>query len=151
MSIDYKYKDLKDFKRLSNFQSVKEFDAYLDTYTQDCLDNTGGGSGGIQCFIYTDVWDRELNTYYMLLKKQLNKDGAEELRTTQSNWLKLRDNTRSLSFKLADRKYEGQSGTMFSLMRVGEISDIMYPIIKERAITLKHLYELSIEKLELTL
>ena len=63
-AVDYPYKKADDFKKLESFKSVEQFEANYKKYVQHCLDNTGGGTGGIPCFVGYDLWDRELNTYY---------------------------------------------------------------------------------------
>jgi len=44
--MEYPYKKADDFKALEYFKSIEDFEAIYKHYTQKCLDNTGGGSGG---------------------------------------------------------------------------------------------------------
>lgn len=57
-AIDFNFKEVSDFKVLSEFKSINEFEKEYQSYTQDCLDNTYGGAGGIPCFLGSDIWDR---------------------------------------------------------------------------------------------
>jgi hypothetical protein len=74
-AVEYPYKKVGDFKTLESYKSINEFESSYKKYTQHCLDNTSGGSGGAPCFIGYGMWHRELNIYYNKLMKSL---GAKE-------------------------------------------------------------------------
>ncbi len=145
-AIDYKYKKIADFKTLESFKSVNEFEAYYNEYIQDCLDNTGGGTGGIPCFIGYDMWDRELNIYYNRLVKILGEKEKELLKEAQLAWIKERDNSIAFNSRLLDNKYEKESGTMYALIRAGDADDMITPIVKQRALLLKKWLEFIEER-----
>lgn len=47
---DHPYRKPPDFKTLEPFKSVADFEASMAKYVRHCLDNKGGGTGGISCF-----------------------------------------------------------------------------------------------------
>lgn len=141
-AIDYQYQEVKDFDVFASFKSVEKFEANYEKYVQDCLDNTGGGTGGIPCFIGYDMWDRELNIYYKKLYSQLDKKGKKLLKNSQKAWLTERDLSQKFISMLLDKKYT-ESGTMYLLMRAGDADSMITPIVKHRALTLRKWIELS--------
>ena len=128
----FTYMKVQDFKRLSSFKSTKEFEKYYGRYIQKCLDNTGGGSGGIPCMIESDIWDRELNSAYKKLYAQLNKEEKNNLKQAQRYWIKERD----LNLKLIYTQLSEEEGTMYRLINAGEIDDSMALMIKQKTIFL---------------
>lgn len=90
-AIDYNYKKIDDFKTLESFKSVDEFESYCEVYKKDCLANTGGGTGGIQCLNGYEIWDRELNIYYKRLMSILGEKEKQMLKVSQLAWEKERD------------------------------------------------------------
>jgi len=141
--VDFPYKKAKDFKTLEHFKSVEAFEASWADYEQDCLDNTGGGTGGIPCEeIAYDMWDRELNIYYDRLAKALGPKEKSLLKESQRQWIVVRDGTINLNSALLDRRYD-TSGTMYQLMRSGDASRIITPMVKQRALMLKAMWELA--------
>src|SRR5690349_8351192 len=109
----YSFKTVKDFKTLQNFPTVEAFENSFADYVRDCLDNTGGGTGGIPCEEITyDLWDRELNIYYGRLLKALKPKDQALLKENQKQWLIFRDNAIALNSSLLDRRYDTQ-GTMY--------------------------------------
>lgn len=141
LAIDYNYKKLADFKTLKSFKSVDAFESYYGKYVQECLDNTGGGTGGIACLISSDIWDRELNIYYKKLMNVLGKKEKQLLRTSQRTWIKERDQSIKFISSLLDIEYEGKSGTMYLLMRAGDADSLKMPIVKHRALQLRRWFE----------
>ncbi|OLQ69922.1 hypothetical protein BIT28_10240 [Photobacterium proteolyticum] len=135
-AIDYEYKSVSDFNHLSSFKNIEDFESSYGDYIQSCLDNTGGGSGGIPCLIASKLWDRELNIYYSKLRKMLSEKEKESLKQSQLTWLEDRDKTLKFNSILMDRVYPPQ-GTMFQLMHSGDVSDVAVSIIKQRALLLK--------------
>lgn len=139
-AIDFQYKTIKDFDTLSSFKSPKEFETNYKKYIQNCLDNTGGGTGGISCFIGYEMWDRELNIYYKKLYALLNKNERKLLKQSQKDWLKERDSSIKFNSLLLDNIYTG-SGTMYASMRAGDADATATPIVKQRALLLKMWYD----------
>lgn len=139
-AVDFPYKNVKDFKPLSAYPNVKAFEADYKAYVQECLNDTGGGTGGIPCLIGYKMWDRELNIYYKKLHSLLNAQERSKLRTAQVAWLDARDLATGVSNMLLDKEYT-QPGTMYTLMRAGDADDMSTGMVKARALLLKQWYE----------
>ena len=123
---------------LASFKSDVEFESSIDQYTQHCLDNTGGGTGGIPCFVAYNLWDRELNTYYNNLMKVLGEKEKKLLKDSQLAWIKEREKTIEFNSSLLDLEEEyATTGTMGSLLRAGDADRMMTPIVKQRVLVLK--------------
>jgi uncharacterized protein YecT (DUF1311 family) len=135
-AVDYPYKKADDFKKLEYFKSVEQFEANYKKYVQHCLDNTGGGTGGISCFAGYDLWDRELNIYYNKLMNVLGEKEKNLLKESQLAWIKEKEKTIEFNSALLDKKYT-EIGTMYALMRAGDADEIITPIVKNRALLLK--------------
>lgn len=143
LAAQYSYKTVKDFPTLEHSKNVEAFEAAYAKYEQDCLDNTGGGTGGIACeTLRYELWDRELNIYYERLLKALSEPHKKILKESQRQWIEVRDRAMKLDSALLDRRYD-TSGTMYLLMRSGDAAAVIAPIVKERALTLKALWELA--------
>ena len=140
-AVNFEYKKVNDFKVLSSFNNVHEFEESYAPYIQNCLDHTGGGTGGISCFIGSKLWDRELNIYYKKLDAILKDKEKSLLKESQRAWIKERDASMEFNSILLNRDYSKQ-GTMYALMRAGKVDEMITPIIKERALVLKRWYEL---------
>lgn len=140
-AIDYEYKKIDSFKKLESFKSVEEFELYYNKYIQDCLDHTGGGTGGIPCFKSYEIWDRELNIYYEKLINILGKKEKQMLKASQLAWIKERDKSIEFNSKLLDIEYKNEMGTMYALMRAGDADRLITPIVKQRALQLKNWFE----------
>jgi uncharacterized protein YecT (DUF1311 family) len=139
----YAYKTVKDFKTLASFRSVQAFEASFAGYVQHCLDNTGGGTGGIRCVeLSYEMWDRELNTYYGRLMKALKPQEQALLKENQKQWLIFRDNAIAINSALLERRYD-MHGTMYFLMRADDASRIMTPMVKQRALMLRDELDLA--------
>jgi len=133
----FEQKDINNFKKLTDFSSVQEFEKYYHSYTQECLDNGFGGTGSIHCFVAYKLWDKELNISYNQLLSQLSTDERELLVSSQKAWLKSRDLTINLNSKLLDKIYD-EEGTMYLLMRARDADSTVSAIIKERTLFLKY-------------
>jgi uncharacterized protein YecT (DUF1311 family) len=142
----FAYKSAKDFKTLETFGSVEAFEASFAGYVQDCLDNTGGGTGGIRCTaLEYELWDRELNLCYGRLLNKLKPKEKTLLQANQRQWIAYRDAAIALNSSLLDRRYDTQ-GTMYLLMRSGDAARIITPMVKQRALMLKDELGLASEK-----
>ncbi|MCX5884134.1 MAG: DUF1311 domain-containing protein [Deltaproteobacteria bacterium] len=139
-AFEYQYKKIDDFKTLESFKFINEFESSYKKYTQYCLDNTGGGSGGVPCFIGYEMWDRELNIYYNKLMKILGAKEKNLLKESQLAWIKERDKSIGFNSRLLDNKYT-EPGTMYLLMRAGDADEMMTPVVKQRALVLKKWFE----------
>lgn len=147
-SSEFKYRPLKDFKTLSEYKSVGDFEKVYKDYIQTCLDKTYGGSAGINCLIDLEIWDRELNIYYKKLVKILTKSEREQLKQSQKIWLQSRDASLGLAHTLVGRIYDGKEGTMWSLISAGDVTELHAPMIKERALLLRSYYKRLVESSE---
>lgn len=140
-AVDYQYKKMDDFKTLESYSSIDEFESSYKKYTQHCLDNTFGGSGGIPCLIGYDMWDRELNIYYDKLMKILGPKEKNLLKESQLAWIKERDKSIDFNSRLLDNEYNKKDGTMYLLMRAEDADEMITPIVKQRALVLKEWFE----------
>jgi len=146
LAVGFPYKTVKDFPTLEHYKDADAFDAAYDDYEEDCLDNTGGGTGGITCeTLGYDLWDRELNIYYGRLLEVLNDPQKKLLKDSQREWIVVRDTAIKLNETLLDRRYD-TSGTMYQLMRSSDAARILTPMVKQRALMLKAMWELAKEK-----
>jgi uncharacterized protein YecT (DUF1311 family) len=137
---DFHYKKVEDFKKLESYRSVEQFESTYKTYAQDCLDNTGGGTGGIRCFIGNELWDRELNIYYSRLMKVLSEKERTLLKKSQLAWVREIERTIDFNSAMLDKKYR-EIGTMHALQRAGEAEGALTPVVKQRTLFLKHWLE----------
>jgi len=134
------YKKLDNFKTLESFKSIEAFESAHEKYTQECLDNSGGGSGAAECFIGYEMWDRELNIYYNKLMSKLGTKEKTLLKESQQAWIKDRDKSIDFNSQLLDNEYT-EPGTMYEAMRAGDVDRIMTPVNKQRALLLKTWFE----------
>jgi uncharacterized protein YecT (DUF1311 family) len=140
-TLGYKYKEVSDFKALESFPSVEAFEASYESYIGDCANNTGGGVGGVPCFIAGEMWDRELNVYYNRLISKLNSEDEGLLKNSQREWIKSRDLTLDFSSKTFWAKYK-EPGSMYQLMGAADYDSILAAIVKQRVLWLKNRLEL---------
>jgi uncharacterized protein YecT (DUF1311 family) len=138
---NYPYKKPSDFKTLESFKTVAAFEASFGKYVQDCLDKTGGGSGGLECLISDGMWDRELNIYYERLMKVLGQKERGLLKESQRAWIREREKTVDFNSALLDRKYAEETGSMYELMRARDADEVIVPIVRQRALLLKNWLE----------
>lgn len=149
-AMGFDYKEIKDFKTISQLGSSKAFEKQIDDYVQDCLDHGYGGTRGIPCFVAYKLWDRELNHYYKLLYRQLPQKKKQLLQDSQKAWLLERDKTMVFNEELAGRLFKKDNneyrdhGTMHLLIHAGHIDQLNTPLVKQR--TLLFLNMLSVEE-----
>ncbi len=138
----FRMKEVKDFQTLKQFKGIDEFDKYIDTYVQICLDNGYGGAGSLPCLVKYDLWDRELNIYYKKLYQKLDKQGKKLLKSSQRKWLIGRDSSREITSYIIDKINDGEGGTAQILIGGMFANDTLSPIIKSRVVLLKDWLEL---------
>lgn len=138
---NFEYKEVDKFETLNEYANTGEFEKSYKPYIQDCLDNSGGGTGGIRCLIDYEIWDRELNIYYNKLYNMVNEEGKEILKASQLAWLRERDLSIEFNSHILDQEYEGKVGTLHLLMRSDDANEAIAPIVKQRALVLKNWYE----------
>jgi len=129
----YQYAKIEDFKQLSSFKSVANFEAYYKLYIQKCLDDRHNDIVGIPCMIEADIWDRELNISYQMLYGQLDAKGKKDLKQAQRHWIQIRD----LNLKLVQSNLSQEDGTMYRLINAGEVDDYLGDFTKQRTIFLR--------------
>lgn len=127
---------------LRSFENATLFEASIIAQRQLCLDDSGGGSGAVACFVrYYQEWDEELNYYYGRLRSTLNAAEKETLKTAQLAWIKSRDEVRVFNSALMDKIYADKEGEIYVAIRAGHVSDLMVPVTKQRALLMKQWYE----------
>lgn len=131
----------KELRDLESFQSVDEFEAYNVKFRQDCLAKSDSDTYAGSCFNESEIWDRELTTYYKKLRALLGEKERASLQAAQQAWKKYRDAVTEFNSQVLAHKYADKVGTMYSSMRSGEACDAMVPIIKDRTLLLKTWYE----------
>lgn len=136
---------IDDFKYLDEFKTARKFDEYIEGHVHSCIDKAYGGAATIPCFIGYELWDRELNKYYRLLVTELPKDSVKLLRESQKLWLRDRDKTIGLNSALLDLTYKEVQGTMYLAMRAGDANSAIAPMVRQRALFLKLLYERELQ------
>lgn len=137
----FDFKKIDEFKTLEFFNSITEFESSYAEYIQDCLDNTGGGAGGIACLITYELWDRELNIYYNKLMKVLGEKEKKLLKESQAAWITERDKSIIFNSCLLDIKYKDEIGTMSALLRAEDANSMIVPLVKHRVFILKKWFD----------
>jgi hypothetical protein len=137
-AVDFSYKKIEEFETLDMFNSVNLFESNYNNYTQDCLDNTFGGSGGVPCLVSDDLWTREVSIYYNKLMIMLDEAQKSKLRISYDKWLA------SKRIKINEyrktSKYNGMSGTMYILMMADEINHKATLLSKAKALEYRKKY-----------
>lgn len=137
-STEFQTREINEFAYLEDFESAQAFQEYIDEYVQSCIDNSAVNTQTIPCFVSYELWDRELNKYYQQLQDQFTQDERAMLLESQRLWIKDRNRTVELNSSLLDWRYEGLSGTMFNAMRAGDADEAVAPMVRQRALLLKH-------------
>lgn len=98
-----------------------------------CMDADSSTAGMANCTKDAEVaWDQEMNKYYGLLMKRLNKEQADKLLQAQRAWLEYRDK----EFKNIGVLFSDKEGTMWIPVRSAHYRDI----VKQRALELAEYY-----------
>jgi len=106
----------------------------IDKFLGACIEKDSSTSGMSTCTDQAqEMWDVEMNKYYKLLMKMMDKEGKEKLRASQRSWIKFRD----AEFEATDSLYP-HLGTMYTTLRASE----RLAIVKDRATTLRGYYEI---------
>jgi uncharacterized protein YecT (DUF1311 family) len=112
-----------------------EDDHSIDLKEARCIEADSSTAGMANCTKQAEVeWDQELNKYYGLLIKSLNKEQAELLRQAQRAWLEYRDK----EIKNISTFFSSKAGTMWIPIRAAHYNDL----VKQRALELKNYYDL---------
>ena len=126
---------------LENFNSIEEFENDYTKYIQDCLDNSGGGLGGINCLVESQVWDKELNIQYNKLCSMLGDSEKKLIKEAQQKWLLMRDADINTQEAIVDNKFNND-GTMYVLIKSRAIDRLTAEITKQRVIYFMHIIKL---------
>jgi uncharacterized protein YecT (DUF1311 family) len=109
----------------------------IDKFEADCIDRDMTTASMANCTYEAMVlWDKDMNKYYGLLMKILNKDEQVKLREAQRAWLKFRD----AEFHSIDAIYSRVDGTMYLNTRVADY----LTIVKDRARALSGYYRVKV-------
>jgi len=130
----WQYRPLSDFKKLSSFNTISDFEKYYEKYIDKCINDTMVGSGSIPCNIGSDMWDRELNIVYKKLNKKLNKSRKKALKASQRLWVKERD--LSLEAISTDKR----QGSMYRLFNAQHRDEVKAMLTKQRTLFLKTIF-----------
>lgn len=106
------------------FAQETEYKHPIDVAFEDCLNNENNYSttGTVNCTQDAyDAWDKELNSVYKKLMKELPTNEKAALKKAQVEWIKFRD----LEFKNIDSIYDLFSGTMYIPMRLNEKMELV--------------------------
>jgi uncharacterized protein YecT (DUF1311 family) len=104
-----------------------EYDSRGNVKTDDTLGMRQCGEAALK------KWDMELNKYYNLLMKILDKDAKKRLKESHLAWLKFRD----LEFGFIEEGYFLDIGSYIGPTKVSNKVDI----VKARALELKAYYD----------
>jgi uncharacterized protein YecT (DUF1311 family) len=102
----------------------------IDERQEDCIAKNSTTRGMVKCTIQArEAWDKELNVVYNKLMNRLEPKGKEDLKQSQRQWIKYRDD----QFQFIGTFYDGFEGTMWIPMRAGALTEV----VKERTIRLR--------------
>jgi uncharacterized protein YecT (DUF1311 family) len=84
-----------------------------------------------------ELWDKELNKFYLKLMEELKYEEKESLRLTQRSWIVFRDR----EFNFSDRFYANLQGTMWGIVAISRRREVT----RARALELKAYVETLVE------
>lgn len=107
----------------------------IDRIELQCINNTSKYSTMMLCTQNAQIaWEKEINTYMELLKRDLIGSDLKTLLSSQNKW----ENYRNNEFKLIDKVLKKKTNLMNKNIACGLKKDLT----KQRAIYLKDYYEL---------
>lgn len=107
----------------------------IDSIESQCIAVDSSTAGMANCTKRAEeAWDLEMNRYYGLLMKSLDKDQADKLRQAQRSWVEYRDK----EFKSIGALFPTSGGTMWINIRAAHYRDI----VKQRALELMEYHRL---------
>lgn len=118
------------FSQTSDYGKIKqEFTAdtaRVEQNFRNAMDTDYSTMGMIEATInYESQYDELLNKYYKLLSNSLDEKDKEVLKTTQRNWIKLRDSEKELTDVMCRKAYdEAGGGTIWRLIAIGAKAEI---------------------------
>lgn len=85
--------------------------AHVNQEVRNMLDSDYTTPGMIKASNYSEQeYDKLLNKYYKILYNTLDDNGKKALRTTQLNWIKLRDSDKELVSAMRSQVYDEMGG-----------------------------------------
>jgi uncharacterized protein YecT (DUF1311 family) len=84
-------------------------------------------------------WDAEMNKYYTLLMKKLNKEEGLKLKEAQRAWIKYRD--KEFEF-INSRYFEAYEGTIYTNIAAAD----KMAVVEKRAMNLEEYYHIFSEQ-----
>lgn len=116
---------ISTFSQKIDYEKVKkDFSAdtaRVEQTLRNAIDVDYSTMGMVEATInYESQYDELLNKYYKVLLNSLDEKDKEVLKTTQRNWIKLRDSDKELTEVLCRNAYdESGGGTIWRLISVG--------------------------------
>lgn len=119
---------------LSGVSFAVEQQSSIDETEKQCMSKNYSTAGMNNCTNAAQVqWDAEMNKYYTLLMKKLNKEEGLKLKEAQRAWIKYRDK----EFEFINFRYfEAYEGTIYTNIAAADKLEI----VKNRAVKLKEYY-----------
>lgn len=117
----------QDFQWLEDRKiEFKRDTAHLEQEVRDLLDKDYTTLGMIEASYYLEQgYDKLLNKYYKVLLNILNEENKTLLRTSQRNWINLRDSDKKLISGMKDQTYEAMGGgTIWGVIAASERADV---------------------------
>ncbi len=110
----------------------------IDKLEEESIQNDWTTSGMVNATVKaTGMWEKEMNKYYGLLKKELDSPEREQLTRSQQAWLKFYNE----EIKNISNVFGQLTGTMYIPMCAANVREL----VKTRALDLKHYYDLIID------
>ncbi len=108
----------------------------IDKAEEQCLSKNSTTAGMCNCTYAAQVkWDEEMNKYYLLLIKKLNKEEGLKLKEAQRAWIKFRDK----EFEFINTRYlEPFEGALYQTIAADEAMEV----VKARALDLQTHYDI---------
>lgn len=119
------FMSISTFSQKIDYEKVKkDFSAdtaRVEQTLRNAIDVDYSTMGMVEATInYESQYDELLNKYYKVLLNSLDEKDKEVLKTTQRNWIKLRDSDKELTEVLCRNAYdESGGGTIWRLISVG--------------------------------
>ena len=124
--------DISEIKSLTEFQKIDDYESYLNSYVQGCLDKGSGGSASIPCHIKHRVWPREVDVLYEKVFNASDDSGSKAMKEARYAWKIYRHKSLELANQIIKNKYMSAPGTMYSLLAAQDSDDIHSQLLKER-------------------
>ncbi len=124
--------DIDEVKSLTEFRNIDDYESYLDSYVQGCLDKGSGGSASIPCHVKYRVWPRELDAIYKKVFNASDAKGKKTLAEARKAWEIYNSKSKEFTKQVISEKYSSVQGTMYSLLAAGDGDAIDSQLLKER-------------------